>query len=172
MIYIERKLKNNFQEFLVSCLRGNNYLGSIRTFDATYQDPNFQNVQCGPGSSRTLRDITILINTYYPDVTEDEIIKFLFEGTEELHFVAAFCNGVGRLVFKGKNEPRTTMDFYKYDYDYDDLDKYIEDWDEEEYSGIEKDMKGEDDWTFYTLKQYYLTELKNKEKKKCTEQIK
>ena len=54
------------------------------------------------------------------------------------------------------------MAFYEYDYGYDDFEEYIEDWDEEEYGGIERDMKGGDDWTFYTLEQYYLKELKEK----------
>lgn len=156
MIYIDVKKEDTFQQFLKNCLIIPEDRNSFRQnyyFKETFYDKKLSVTQCAEVSSRSLRDITYLIQNYYPEVTEDDIIKTLFEGIDDVMFMAAFCVNVDRLVFWGKNKTQDIIEFYIHGYAQENPWEYVED---------DETMEDDEGVSFDSLKNHYLTKIKNK----------
>ena len=91
---------------------------------ATYLDKSCTVIQCQPAKYRSLDDLFILVKTYYPTCTLEELVNLLFTVklcSNEFGQYVGFCPGACpdidniRVIFNSYNKP---FDFIK------DIDQY------------------------------------------------
>lgn len=61
----------------------------------TYHNENFTNIQCYSGSRRSFEDLLAISNTYYPNTTEEQLMKVLID--IEIKFY--HCGDIKKVVF-------------------------------------------------------------------------
>lgn len=67
-------------------------------FPLTYKDEWYKERQCHQ-ARRSLEDIIEIIQTYYPEVTEREIARWIIELVNEKNMRCHFCGNVRKFVF-------------------------------------------------------------------------
>ncbi|MFA9239461.1 MAG: hypothetical protein ACEQSQ_06170 [Candidatus Paceibacteria bacterium] len=67
-------------------------------FKKTYRDPECTILECH-SARRSFGDLVLICKTYFPETTEKEVAKTLFELNNEIGVRASYCHTINKLVF-------------------------------------------------------------------------
>jgi hypothetical protein len=91
-------IHKNWKSFLrkyLRCMPETEEYSKIKSSRVKDDENNFE---CDCGSSRSFRDVYLLVKEYYPDVTSNEIFKFICEHIVDGRLGILFCCDVDKIV--------------------------------------------------------------------------
>lgn len=101
-------------------------------FPQTFTNKRYEGNQCRAGANRSFGDLLRLSRTYFPNTTQIELAKLIFELSKEIKIYAQFCHTVNKVVFRKS-----------YDYQNISLEQYID---------VYEDKVGVDKYSFNMIK--------------------
>jgi hypothetical protein len=95
-------------------------------FPITYSNKALTTIQCRSGAARSFGDLRRLALTYFPNSTEQELAKIIYQLNKEQGLFPTFCLTVRKMVFnRGQSYIKKRMEDYMHFYkDKVGADKY------------------------------------------------
>ena len=95
-LYIEEPKTESLEAFLIDLFSVD--MDDRLNCKITYLDEECTEEECH-AARRSLEDITAICQTYFPDVTDKEIINFMYSTRESLWWRAHWCSDIYKMVF-------------------------------------------------------------------------